>query len=256
MRKLFSFMGLILTLLGCSHIVVETIPLTVTDKSTQAVPIVVLPFSDYSGDESTSMGDRSSFLISSIDAALIKYGFIPSPYEDVVQFLLDKGVLKTVQVELPYKEEHLKDFSLETQGFVRSLYQQQTQRKAQRTVPVDHKLLGEIGKRFQSRYVLRGRIVEMGITSAQSFNPAQTGILPFIFKTGSRLVFGVGSTDTYELVNKMALGAIVGSAFAQGRFPLDPTRFDAKDEENIKDLNRAIWAAGGPGLAWLGHKSG
>lgn len=251
--KRISLMFLTLFMFGCSHITVETIPLTVTEKTTKPVNIIVLPFSDYSMDD--NFVNRAAFLYASLNAALLKYGFMPSVYEDVVTFLLDKGVIKQVKLNLPYEQSHLKDYSQFMKDFIAEVYRTQMD-KPQKYIALDDRILLEMKNRFKGRYVLRGRIIEMGTHTAESFNPAQTGILPFVFKTSGRIVFGVGSTDTYEMVNQMVMGAFLGSAFAQERIPLDPKRFDLKDEENIKDLNRGIWAAGTPGLAWLGHKSG
>lgn len=253
MKKILIFSMLILLIFGCSHITVETLPITVTDNSGKPVPIIVLPFSDYSNDD--FIADRSAILMASLNSALIKYGFMPLPYEDIFAFLLERGVIKSVAVKAAHDEKFLNDYSKMMKDFVQEVYKSERQ-APQKFIPLDEKLLLAMKDRFKSRYVLRGRVIEMGTKKAESFNPAQTGVLPFIFKTGSRVVFGVGSTDTYELVDKLMLGAVLGSGLAQERYPLDPKRFKLKDQENIKDLNRGIWAAGGPGLAWMSHGSG
>jgi hypothetical protein len=177
-------------------------------------------------------------------------------HEDVVKFLMDRGVIKPLKDRSIYSEEDLAGYSKEMKVFLAEVMQGQLPPKRQEFVALDERLLREIGNRFRSKYVLRGRVLEMGTSSLDTFNPVQTGIIPFVFKTGSRLIFGVASTETYETVNRAVFGAMMAGALIQESSPLRPKRFDEQDRSNIEDINRAIWGAGVPGLGILGSKSG
>jgi len=256
MKKIFISLIILMFLSGCGYIVVETIPMAERENAGKGIPIIVLPFSDYSGLDVSAMSRRAALLNDSINSSLVRHGFLPAVQDDVINFLIEKGVIKRLSTSTPYKEEYLKDYSREMKEFVANLYKQENPTQKNEFVALNEKLLLALKDRFNSRYVLRGRIHQMGIQDLDTINPVQAGILPFVFKTGSRIVFGVGSTETYEALNNMAVGAVLGGAFAQETFPLDPKRFDAKDRENIKDINRGVWLGGGPGLGWLSHKSG
>lgn len=256
MKRLLYILIVIVFLSGCGHMVVETLPMAQKETLGKGIPIIVLPFSDYSGFDVYSMGSRAAMLSDSINSSLIRRGFLPAVQDDVIDFLIQKKVIKKIDVSLPYNEEYITDYSRETRDFVKKLYQHDKLPSKIEFVALNEKILFALSERFKSRYVLRGRIHQMEVKGLDTVNPVQVGILPFIFKSGSRIIFGVSSSETYEAFNKVAIGAVLGSAFAQETFPLDPKRFDAKDQENIKDINRGIWLGGAPGLGLLSHKSG
>jgi hypothetical protein len=101
-----------------------------------------------------------------------------------------------------------------------------------------------------------------------SFNPLQTGVLPFFFNTGSRALFGIAKSENYEMIDKMAIGGILGAAIATNDWPVDSDTTTSLaaghprlgggliTETSYSDWNNAIWGVAGAGLAHLAHNGG
>ncbi len=274
------FMGLLLQ--ACGHSTVETVS-PVMPKSTVGNynKVVILPFADY-----TTTGTpydywrRNILVIESIQDELKKYGYIPVMQEDVISYLLDKGIIKESigrQEEGPeiqtLRHELENEWSdIMKQEIAVALYKnlsntQQTEPywNEQRLIALDHKTIKELGDYFGAKYVVRGRIIELNVGQDDSFNPIQTGILPFFFKVGSRTVFGIAQSDTYEMIDKMAIGGLMGALLGPSDFPIEGDeeveghpRFGGGIVESgsWSGFNTAIWGAAGATAAYLAHKGG
>lgn len=79
------------------------------------------------------------------------------------------------------------------------------------------------------------------------------------------MVFGIAQSETYEMIDKMAVGGLMGLTLGSNRFPIEPgesveghPRFGGGIVESNKwgPANIAIWGTVGAGAAYLAHKGG
>lgn len=286
--KLFAVLALMTLCTACGTTVVENVvPVHRESASGAAQRVVVMPFSDYTTDDSLyDYWFRNVLVNEALSDELIRYGFGSVVYEDVIAYLLEKGFIKEAVQEWPrsvdmevLERELAKEWSpgMKAELF-RALYLNHAQKSAQssrkgrgywedeKRMVLDTKAVREMGRFFAADYVFRGRIVVLKAGQEDSFNPFQTGLLPFLFKVGQRTVFGVAQSDTYELIDKMAIGGLLGAAIAPDNWPLKDDdkkltghpRFGGQmvSEEDFAEWNAAIWGATGAGLAFLAHKGG
>lgn len=106
---------------------------------------------------------------------------------------------------------------------------------SEKLITLDLDRIKNLGAKFGADYVIRGRIITFRQGQTDSFDPIKTGILPFFFKVGSRVVFGLAQSDSYEMIDKMAIGGLTGTAVSD---------------------NKWEGATVGAGLATLSHKGG
>jgi len=271
---------------GCGTTVVENVvPVHRESAAGAAQRVLVMPFSDYTVDDSLyNYWARNILINEALSDELVRYGFGSVVYEEVVGYLLEKGYIKEAAPEptrTPDMEVLEKELAKEWSPgmkaeLFRALYLNQAARSSQqkqegywdseKRMVLDTKAVRELGRFFAADYVLRGRIVVFKSGQEDSFNPFQTGVLPFLFKVGSRTVFGVAQSDTYELIDKMAIGGILGAAIAPDNWPLQDDdkkltghpRFGGQvvSAEDYAEWNTLIWGATGAGLAFLAHKGG
>lgn len=271
---------------ACGTTVVENVAPVIRESAAGAAKrILVMPFSDYTPDDSLQNYWYRNILVNeALSDELVRYGFGSVVYEEVISYLLDKGFIKetapetgrTVDMEV-LEKELAKEWSpgMKAELF-RALYLNQASRStlqpskgywdSEKRMVMDTKAVRELGRFFAADYVLRGRIVVFKSGQEDSFNPFQTGLLPFLFKVGSRTVFGVAQSDTYDLIDKMAIGGILGAAIAPDNWPLQDDdkkitghpRFGGQvvSPEDYAEWNTLIWGATGAGLAFLAHKGG
>jgi hypothetical protein len=71
----------------------------------------------------------------------------------------------------------------------------------QEAIALDREFLQNMGQDFGTDYVVRGRIIEFGTDQKDSFNPVRTGMIPFVFKSSKRTIFGVAESETYENID-------------------------------------------------------
>lgn len=273
---------------GCGTTVVENVvPVSRQSAAGAAKRVVVMPFSDYTPEDTLyDYWFRNVLVNEALSDELNRYGFGSVVYEDVVAYLLEKGFIKEAAPETPrtvdmevLERELAKDWSpgMKAELF-RALYLNHAQKTAQsspkgggywddeKRLVMNTKAVRELGRYFAADYVFRGRIVMLKSGQEDTFNPFQTGILPFLFKVGQRTVFGVAQSDTYEMIDKMAIGGLLGAAIAPDNWPLKDDdksltghpRFGGQvvSEEDFAEWNAAIWGATGAGLAFLAHKGG
>ncbi len=281
-RKTFAI-GLFLILLsGCGTSVMELqSPVNRESRVGEFKRIVILPFSDYTqADSLYGYWQRNILVGEAIKDELIRFGFSSPVYEDVVAYLLEKGIIQEANADerrsmaMEALERELeKEWSAGMKAeLLRAIYLNEANRRnsrfwnEERLIHLDSRTIREIGYRFGADYVIRGRIIVLRSVPEDSFNPVQTGLLPFFFKVGSRTVFGVAESDTYEMIDKMALAGIVGAAIAKDDWPIEDDdktfighpRFGGGwvSSDDYASWNTAIWGAAAAGVAYLAHKGG
>ncbi|MEJ5347087.1 MAG: hypothetical protein WHS46_00170 [Desulfosoma sp.] len=268
---------------GCGTSVMELkTPVARESSVGESKRVVVLPFSDYTPEDALYGYWRRNILINeALTDEFLRFGFSPVVYEDVIGYLLEKGIIQEATPEegkstatLALEKELLKEWSSGMKAeILAAIYRNEANRRAsepywnrERLITLDSDAVRGIGNRFRADYVLRGRVLVFRSGQEDSFNPIQTGLLPFFFKVGSRTVFGVAQSDTYEMIDKMAIGGLVGAALAKDNWPLEDNdkkfvghpRFGGGllREEDYASLNTAVWGAAGAGIAFLAHKGG
>lgn len=268
---------------ACGHKSVETIsPVVQQSPFGGSNQVIILPFADYTPNGTPYEYWRRNILVmEALQDEFKKYGFGTAIEEDVIKYLLDKGIIQEAPANKPVhpevmalQEELSSNWSdIMKQEVALALYRNISQYKdkdekfwnQQRLVSLTKESLNDLGKQFNARFVVRGRVIDVSTGQDDSFNPAQTGILPFFFKVGSRTVFGIAQSDTYEMIDKMALGGLMGLTLGSNRVPIEPSksveghpRFGGGVVESNKwsAANVAIWGAVGAGAAYLADKGG
>ncbi|MCX7823031.1 MAG: post-transcriptional regulator [Syntrophobacterales bacterium] len=268
---------------SCGHKSLETI-----SPAVQQSPfggnnqIVILPFADYTPNGTPYEYWRRNILImEALQDEFKKYGFGTAVEEDVIKYLLDKGIIQEAPSSQPVNpevailhEELTANWSdIMKQEIALSIYKNLSQTKdreekfwnQRRLVSLNKEILRELGKQFNARFVVRGRIIDVSTGQEDSFNPVQTGILPFFFKLGSRTIFGIAQSETYEMIDKMALGGLMGLTMGSSKVPIEPKevveghpRFGGGVVESNKwgAANVVIWGLVGSGASYLAHKGG
>ncbi|MGB9712788.1 MAG: hypothetical protein ACP5SG_01180 [Dissulfurimicrobium sp.] len=293
-RGLFSRLILIclaaVFLSGCGQVVKEPFePIKSAEPPPRSLGrgIVLLPLADYTqGSTPDDALRRQMKLNSALSYQLAAHGIYTPLEEDVVQNLVDLGVIKPIKTSAgsDYKmiarelgtgwSEAMQDEigKIVSQNEALRISKEQT---GSFTTGLNQKIVNEIGRRFQADYLLRGRIVEYEIRDGHNMNPLQRGVLPFFFDFTSNGLFGIAESKSYDLWQDMAvggaLGALLGSQAhtpfnAQGketeivggpnpRFATAVTR-NSGGYSGYRGLNAATWGAAGAGAAYLASKGG
>ncbi|MFZ5775983.1 MAG: hypothetical protein ACOY3Z_10925 [Thermodesulfobacteriota bacterium] len=279
---------LMLPFLGaCGTTVVDTVhPVVRTASVGEAKKMVILPFADHTpGDSPYGYWHRNVLINEAVQDEILRYGYVPAPQEDVIDYLSRKNIIQdvdssrnasgaTTQLESELGKGWSEAMKTELLKAVHNNVVQARERKpekywnSERMIALDHQRIRELGSRFGADYIMRGRVITLKKGQADSFNPMQTGILPFFFKAGSRTVFGMAQSDTYEMIDKMAIGGLLGAMAASDDWPVDSSsttavggspRFGGSlvtETSSSSGFNNAIWGVAGAGLAHLAHKGG
>lgn len=271
---------------ACGTATVDSIhPVVRTANLGNEKTIVILPFADYTpADSPVGYWRRNMLIMEALQDEILRFGYAPAVNEDVIAYLSQKKIINqntvprlssantVLQAELAkdwsdiMKSEiakvlhgNLKKEKLETSHDPDAQY---------KSIALDHNAIQEIGMAFNADYVIRGRIMVFKNGREDSFNPLQTGVLPFFFNTGSRALFGIAESENYEMIDKMAIGGILGAALSMNDWPVDSDtsttlagghpRFGGglMTETSYSDWNTAIWGVAGAGLAHLAHNGG
>lgn len=291
--KLLLAFGLIFSLIACGHVVKETvIPVPVDQVKPAGKKVVVVPFSDYTPRSSQKNYWRRNVLVmEALQDEFARFGLMTAIEEDVVRYLMDEKIIEPPEVFFGHSpmNEYMRGMTTnenwstymtrELEAAISHNEQVETARqrknkKNNRQGLESASLTGgqviHLGNTFGADYIIRGRLIEFDQGAAKdNFNPFQVGILPFVFNTGQRAVFGVAKSEKYEMIDKMAMGGIAGLTIGSnndnepfdeevdhesGGHPLfDPTVTNVKD---YHELNTVFWGAAGTGLAFLAHKGG
>jgi hypothetical protein len=270
MKLKFKFFvtGLLILILSssCGQVVHEThspvIPGPVNGEFKKAV---ILPFADYTPAFSPyGYWRRNVLVLEALQDELYKAGFVPSIYEDLVRYLLKKGIIQSSselsaetellqkELEQDYSDYIKRELSKSIQqNMLASNRYNTAESNTSKKIALDNKMLKDIGNEFGADYIVRGRIIEFRSSQENTFDPFRTGILPFVLKTGQRTIFGVAESATYETIDKVAVGAALGAIIGHTDSILKPS-----DGANYRDWNSLIWGTVGGGAAYLADKGG
>ena len=277
-------------LASCGTTKVDSIhPVVRTASFGEGKKIVILPFADYTPSDSP-MGywQRNMLIIESLQDEVLRYGYMPAVNEDVISYLTDKKIINQEKIpaqssaaDYMLKAELERDWSDTMKvEIAKILMSNEKKREAEvdrdmaseyKTIALDAGAIRDIGRTFDADYVVRGRIMVFKSGREDSFNPLQTGVLPFFFNFGSRAAFGVAESDNYEMIDKMAIGGLLGAAIGPSDWPIEDSssttvmsaahpRFggglSVTDGTSYSGWNAAIWGAAGAAVAHLAHKGG
>jgi hypothetical protein len=249
--------------------------------------IVILPFADY-----TPLGSpvdywhRNMLIMESLQDEILRYGYVPAINEDVFSYLSDQHIINQETIpqefsssDLVLKAELEKDWSDAMKEEIATVLSSNLDKRSQqasmsmesefKSIALDHKAIQDIGRQFNADYVVRGRIMVFKNGLEDSFNPLRTGLLPFFFNAGNRSLFGIAKSDNYEMIDKMAIGGILGAVLAPTNSPISASttstmspvhpRFGGGlsiSETSYAGWNAAIWGAAGMAVAHLAHEGG
>lgn len=291
MKKLQVLIPVILAfffLTACGTVTVDSLhPVVRSADLGKEKNIVILPFADYTPtDTPAAYWRRNMLIMEALQDEIIRFGYRPAVSEDVIAYLSSRNI---IQPDTRFQEESTanavlraelgKDWSdsmkIEIAKALQSnmtMSQQKTsadRNDRSRSIALDHSEIQKIGTAFNAHYVVRGRIMVFENGREDSFNPLQTGVLPFFFNFSSRTLFGIAESEKYEMIDKMAIGGLLGAAFAMDDWPKNDETITTMSEnhprfgggfitETVADtnFNRAVWGVAGAGLGYLAHQGG
>lgn len=264
--KLFAT-GLLMLLLtvSCGKVAQETvIPVVPRPAISKFKKAVILPFADYTPAFSPyCYWRRNALVLEALQDELYKAGFISAVQEDVTKYLLDKGIInqpkgltaETIALQGQLEEGWSDQMKREIEAVIYQNMTSDSTRKnglqKQKGVAMDSKMVKELGNNFYADYIVRGRIIEFRSGQVDTFDPFRIGVLPFVFKTGQRSIFGVAESKTYETIDKVAIGAALGGIIGHTDSIISPS-----DSAEYRDWNSLIWGTVGAGAGYLADKGG
>ena len=202
---------------SCGQTVNETLkPMVPGVAGSQFKRVVIVPFADHTS--ASSLHDhcrRNVLVLEALQDSLYQAGFVSAAEEDVVQYLFAKGVIqasrgglassKTAFLEQELQENWSDEMKQELGDVIYQNIKSNQSRDDQKPIALDHQTLKDLGNAFVADYVVRGRIIEFRSDQLDTFNPARTGALPFVFRSGQRTLFGVSEAETYEDIDMDAM---------------------------------------------------
>jgi len=198
---------LALFLAGCGRgqIVVET--LNVPGGPTANAPgngksIVILPFADYSRGNLESAHRRNMLVTESLTDRLIINGFSLPIQEDVFDYLVSEKVINvtTNSLSSELNNEWSDSMKSEIKRYMSEAENEsaQSDQKSFGTHGLDSQEVAKIGRQFNADYILRGQIIEFKTRQGTIWDPSKKGLLPFVFGTTGRSVFGFATSGAYD----------------------------------------------------------
>jgi hypothetical protein len=291
MKKLQVLIPIMLVftfLTACGTVTVDSVhPVVRTADLGKEKTIVILPFADYTpADTPAAYWRRNMLIMEALQDEIIRFGYAPSLTEDVIAYLSSQNIIQpdaefqedsTANAVL--KAELAKDWSdsmkLEIAKALQSNLDTARQKSSTnqdarpKSIALDQDAIQKIGTTFNADYVVRGRIMVFQNGREDSFNPLQTGVLPFFFNFSSRTLFGIAESEKYEMIDKMAIGGLLGAAFAMDDWPKNDETITSMSEDHPRfggglitetvadtNFNRAVWGVAGAGLGYLAHQGG
>jgi TolB-like protein len=290
---LLFLLAIMVCLAGCGQKIKDSVaPLntSVQYPNSSAKQIIILPLADYTmGVRPDDSLRRQIKIYEALMYRLAENGFYVPLKEDVVQYLVDLGVIQiigqpSIRSSSSYgliTEELGSEWSDTMKEEIQKLIvrSEQLGKSKQRyevtRVGLDPGTIQQIGRRFGADYILRGRIVEYEVREDNTLNPLQVGILPFLFDTSSALLFGFAESEQYDLWQDLTFGAGMGALFgshaetpfttpdkkttisggSHPRFATESVSYHG-GYENHAGYNAAVWGAAGASAAYLASKGG
>ncbi len=282
----------VLCLTGCGQKVkdsVKAIDTTLIRTNGPCAKIVMLPFADYSSGKNLDDSLRRQIKIqTAISYNLARKGYYIPMEEDVVQYLIDLGVITLIESQTIQSRRNRHNFyrelgsgwSDEMKAELKNILLENELINAPKEelkmnmIGLNKETIKEIGNYFGADYILRGRIVEYEIREGQDLNPLQQGILPFFFDWTSATLFGVAKSEKYDLWHDLAIGGSMGAGL--GSMANTPFNAPSKSSKlvgthprfahvvtetsggytNSALLNAGAWGAAGMATAYLASKGG
>ena len=256
--------------------------------------VVIMPFADYTPDSSPELYWRRNLLVNeSLEDEFARFGLMSAVEEDVVDYLLSEHIIEPPEMffadtpnnnymrsevdsgewssamikelqfaitrneELEQRDKHQQAIANGTQGS--ALH-----------ISLSSQEVAKIGDFFGADYIVRGRLIEFEKGVAKDdFNPFHVGMLPFFFNSSQRMLFGLAKSENYELMDKMAIGGVLGGLVgsANKNFPFDEDKDTVTSGHplfgstvtSVTDyhaLNSALLGVAGAGAAYLAHNGG
>lgn len=223
--------------------------------------VAILPPSDYA-----TQGEGGRLVYEALEDAFFSKGFVPVAKEDIWALLTQKGIIKPLDLRdlspatRVIVDELKGDWTPQVKRHLAEALSRNMAREALKgTTPLTPEVVAEISRGLGARFVVRARILDLSAGLQESYNPFVTGVVPFAFNIGQRLVWGAASPEGYEfleasqktkeslawateLLQKAALGAAAGWAVVDGTSPME--------------WERDVGALVGGGLGAGGHLSG
>ena len=285
---------MVLMSVACGQVTKETVRPVPTDKiKSSGKRVVIMPFADYTPDSSPELYWRRNLLVTeALEDEFARYGLMSALEEDVVEYLMNEHIIEPPEiffVDTPNNNymrsevesgnwseamvEELKYAITRNEEIEKRDRQQALASGTQGSalhISLSSREVAKIGDFFAADYIIRGRLIEFEKGVAKDdFNPFHVGMLPFFFNSSQRILFGLAKSENYELMDKMAIGGILGTAVghANENFPFD----ESVDSEtsghplfgptvtSVTDyhaLNTALWGVAGAGAAYLAHNGG
>ncbi len=280
---------------ACGQVTKETVSPVPTDRiKSTGKSMVIMPFADYTPDSSPELYWRRNLLVNeSLEDEFARYGLMSALQEDVVDYLLSEHIIEPPEIfftdtpnnnymrsevdsgnwseammdELKYAITRNED--LEKMDKQRLAVENGTQGSALYSSLSSDEVL-RIGDYFGADYIVRGRLIEFEKGVAKDdFNPFHVGLLPFFFNSSQRMLFGLAKSENYELMDKMAIGGILGAVVgnANKNFPFDDSKKTTTSghplfgstvtkTSDYHALNTALWGVAGASVAYLAHNGG
>ena len=247
MKRQFKLhlMGILILVfcVSCGQSVKETIkPVVPGAASDQFERVAIVPFADHTSASSLSNHCRRNTLVTeALQDALYGAGYISVAQEDVVQYLIDTGVIYpssgisdssgTAAIERELSGEWSDQMKEELEDVISQTNRQTQGTNDRKTIALDRKTLTNMGSVLNADYIVRGRIIEYRTDQIDTFNPVRAGIVPVVFKSGQRTTLGMAESELYEYVDEESL----------------------IDYDSMRDM---IWGAGGFVTGLIGEKQG
>ena len=286
---------MVLMSVACGQVTKETLSPVPTDRITPSGKrVVIMPFADYTPDSSPELYWRRNLLVTeALEDEFARYGLMSALEEDVVDYLLSEHIIEPPEIffaDTPNNnymrsevdsgewsaamiEELRYAITRNEEIEKRDKQQQAVENGAQGSalhISLSSSEVARIGDFFAADYIVRGRLIEFEKGVAKDdFNPFHVGMLPFFFNSSQRILFGLAKSENYELMDKMAIGGILGTAIgsANKNFPFDESKKTETSGHplfgptvtSVTDyhaLNTALWGVAGAGAAYLAHNGG
>ncbi len=198
---------LALLLAGCGkgQVVVETLNVAEGPSASAAgncKSIVILPFADYSEGNIASAQRRNLLVTEALTDRLVVNGFSLPIQEDVFDFLVSENIVyvDTSSLAAELNNEWSDAMKAQIKTYMAQVENDNARiaGKSSGTHGLDAQTVTQIGRQFKADYIVRGRILEFKTRQGTSWSPSRRGLLPVIFESTGRSVFGYVNSDAYD----------------------------------------------------------